>query len=215
MRKKIDRTYRKGTEVGKNSRILQSTDNWVTGRFQEAIRDVGKFYHLYLVNSGERYDGNTIVTCHYRQRRRQSRAFSSFCKSLGFIWTQKTAPKIVKIRTKSHLFSLTEISSSLATTAQTKSGTEVPGASLKSSWISSLGRYCKSTRVRPIWNAHCKRSWRGRRVKMVCKEVTPRLPVEKLKKSEYPSWVRPPLVGLENCCSRTGRCASSLRSLLD
>lgn len=27
MRKKIDRTYRKGTEVGKNSRILQSTDN--------------------------------------------------------------------------------------------------------------------------------------------------------------------------------------------
>ena len=32
----------------------------------------------------------------------------------------------------------------------------------------------------------------------MCKEATTRRPVEKLKKSLYPSWVIPPFVGLEN-----------------
>jgi len=44
----------------------------------------------------------------------------------------------------------------------------------------------------------------------VWREVIPRRPVEKLKKSEKPSWVSPPLVGLENCCWRRGKCSSNL-----
>ena len=48
---------------------------------------------------------------------------------------------------------------------------------------------------------------------MVCKERTPRRPVEKLKKSEWPSCVRPPLVGLENCRVRMGRWASNLEEV--
>lgn len=44
----------------------------------------------------------------------------------------------------------------------------------------------------------------------MCKDATLRLPVEKLKKSELPSCVKPSFVGFENCCSNTGRCASNL-----
>ena len=113
-------------------------------------------------------------------------------------------------RTRSHLSFLIVGNSPLLTIAQTKSGTRVPGASLKSSSISSRGRWWRSTKVRSVWKANWRKSWRGRKVKIVWRDAMPRRPVEKLKKSVYPSLVRPPLVGLENCCSRRGRCALSL-----
>lgn len=58
--------------------------------------------------------------------------------------------------------------------------------------------------------AICARSWRGRSVKVACKVSTLRRPVEKLKKLLYPSGMSPSSVGLENCCSSNGKCASNL-----
>ena len=117
----------------------------------------------------------------------------------------------MRIRTKSQRPSLTDISSSLATIANTKLSLRAPGDSLKSSWRSSLGRYWRSTKVLPIWNANWKKSWRGRIVKMVWREAILRRPVEKLNASEWPSTTKPSFCcGLENCWSYIGRYCASL-----
>ena len=117
----------------------------------------------------------------------------------------------IRIRTKSQRPSLTDISSSLATIANTKLSLRAPGDNLKSSWRSSLGRYWRSTKVLPVWKANWKKSWRGRIVKIVWREAILRRPVEKLNASEWPSTTKPSFCcGLENCCSYIGRYCASL-----